>query len=113
MAIIPFSGGAGGNGHLLSWEAEYDDVERTLTFRATHTKFDGSPEAGPPQVAQIVVQLNNGQPREFDLLTATAPSDGEPGLINKGDQVFTNIRLTVGQGRSRVVDHQTVYQPPA
>lgn len=112
MAVIHAEGAAGAAGCRLDWILDFDDVANTVTVTATHTRFDGSP-ATDPQVAGITVQLNSGQPRTFDLLTIPAPSDGQPGILGKGAQVFTNVRLRIGSGRGQVITFTTTYLPPA
>jgi len=111
--VVGFAGGASAGGHELIWEAQHDDVARTVVLTATHTQIGGLPQLGLPLRADIFVELNNGQPREFDLLTTVAPSDGQPGLINKGPQTFTNVNLKVAQDRGRVISFTTEYVPPA
>lgn len=111
MATIHAEGAAGANNCRLDWILDFDDVANTVTLSATHTHFDGSP-APDPRVAGITLQLNSGQPRTFDLLTMTAPSDGEPGILGKGAQVFTGIKLRIGSGRGQVISFATEYLPP-
>jgi hypothetical protein len=110
--IVHAQGAAGANNCRLDWQLDFDDVARTLTVTATHTHFDGSP-APAPQVAGITLELATGQARSFDFLTVPAPSDGQPGVLNKGVQVFTNISLKIGAGRGQVLSYTTNYLPPA
>jgi hypothetical protein len=105
-------GAVGANNCRLDWQFDFDDVARTLTANATHTHFDGTP-APDPQVAGITVELATGQARTFDFLTIAAPSDGQPGIINKGTQVFANVNLKIGAGRGQVLTFTTNYLPPA
>jgi len=111
-AVISASGGAGAGGHLLRWSFDYENVDKTLTLTATHTHFDGTPQDGLPQQAIVTLERNNGQLQAFDLLTITASSDGQPGVINKGPQVFTDVNLRVGAGRGQVLSFTTDYLPP-
>lgn len=117
MATIHAEAGAGAAGCLLSWQLDFDDVANTVTVNATHTHFDGSP-APDPQQAQITLQLNSGQPISLDLLTGRlsngAAFDGTASkIIDSGPRTRSNVRLTVGSGRGKVITFSTQYLPPA
>ena len=111
-AIVHAEGGAGARNHMLLWTLDYDTVTDDLTVNATHTKFDGSPAIGDPQVANLVLIRPNGQERVFNLLTVVAASDGLPGIINKGPQTYANVQTRIPPGRASMIEFRTEYTPP-
>lgn len=112
-AIVHAEAGAGGRGHMLLWQLDYDTVTDDLTINVTHTKFDGSPAIGMPQVANLVLVRPNGQTRTFNLLTVNNPVDGQPNIINDGPVTFPNIATRVSANRAAAIEFQTEYTPPA
>lgn len=121
--IVNAEGGAGAGGHRLTWTLAFDDVADTVTVDATHARFSGAEQLGPPSQAQIVLLLSNGQGVRVNLLTAQLFSgtngnllglfDGDAtSMINDGPRTRTNVRLNVGAGRGRVITFSTLYSPP-
>lgn len=111
-AIVHAEAGAGGHGHQLLWQLDYNTVTDDLVINVTHTKFDGSPAIGAPQQANLVLVRPNGTERAFNLLTVVASSDGQPGIINKGPQTYPNIATRVSATRANLIEFRTEYTPP-
>lgn len=131
-AIVHAESGAGGLGHELLWQLDYNTTTDDLTVNITHTRFGGLPQLAPPRTAVIVLVRPNGTERPFNVgATAVtlnsddgfpdgtvvnplrAPSDNQFGLINKGPQTFPNIASRVSANRANLIDFRTVYLPPA
>lgn len=116
--IVNAEGGAGAGGHRLTWALAFDDVADTVTIDATHARFSGAEQAGPPQVAQINLILPNGNAISVNLITARLGTgqlfDGNAAtMINSGPRTRTNVRLRLSPRRSRLIEFTTDYSPPA
>lgn len=113
MATVTADGGAGGNGHRLSWFINYNTVTDVVKLTVAHLRFDDSAASGPPLVARLNIVLVNGTTRTFNLLTLVASTDGQPGVINKGEQTYNGVSVRVSNSRGNLIEFSTDYTPPA
>lgn len=77
----------------FKWDVEYDDIARTVTVTADSNSDTLSR-------ANIVVTLQNGSERIYDLLTLNPNTGGT--IINLGPFVFTNVNLKTGTSKGGV-----------
>lgn len=83
----------GGVRTWFKWDLEYDDVANTVTVIATSSSDTLSK-------ALLIVTLQNGQERTYDLLTLDPTSGGT--IINQGPITFTNVHLKTGTSKNNV-----------
>lgn len=130
-ATVHAESGASGLGYDLLWSLDYDTVTNDLSITVTHTRFGGLPQLADPEKAVIVLVRPNGTERPFNVNSADvtlgaddgfpdgtvvtpvrASTDGQPGIINKGTQTYTNIASRVSANRANLIDFRTIYLPP-
>lgn len=82
---------------IFQWDAEYDDVARTVTVTASDSP------AGCSLRAVLRAILSNNQVQSIDLLTA---GPGGTSIINQGPTVVANnVRLKLGTQKGvQIVD---------
>jgi hypothetical protein len=126
MAIIANRYEASNHGHRLVLSVNVDTTARSVLVNAVYTQNDGSAPAADPQRALLNVTLTNGTVQSFNLgptavtsqdtgQTAQpmiAPSDGQPGLLNKGDETFTNVPVRSAVDRGGAIDARLEFLGP-
>jgi hypothetical protein len=124
-AVVHSEFGAFAHGVLQHTVLDYDSTAKTITVDATQTRND-SVDQDVPVRDVITLTLPNGASRLFNFGSAVAtladgvttvdplvaPSDGQPGILNKGPQTF-NVPggLRISANRAALIEFGTDFVP--